>query len=378
MKKSIVLLLFVSSSVPAQEINITFRVLPPSQTPAAAAVFLAGNTPALGNWNPGAIALEKASDEFWTKSFKIPKGFRLEYKITRGNWNAQAIYQRGVIPGNTVLEVSSDTTVTIRPLMWSDQGFKSGGKITGDVKFHRNLAGAGLNYARDVIVWLPPSYRRAKTKRYPVLYMHDGQNVFDPSTSFLGIDWQADEVADSLIRRKRMQEVIIVGIYNSPDRGAEYSDTELGKAYVAFIVDSLKPMIDKTYRTLPDPGNTAVMGSSMGGLVSFLIVWQHPDVFSKAGCLSSVFEREQTHALEMVEAYGGPKKSIRLYLDCGGTGGDETLKPGMNEMVQALRAKGFREKRDFTSHVAPQAAHNEAAWAKRLWRPLTFLFPSKK
>jgi predicted alpha/beta superfamily hydrolase len=181
-------------------------------------------------------------------------------------------------------------------------------------------------------------------------------------------------VADSLIRAGKMQEIIVVGIYNTPDRIPEYSDTELGRSYARFIVNTVKPLIDSTYRTKPDRSNTAVMGSSMGGLMSFLLVWWYPDMFSKAGCLSSVFSFDQGRLLDQVEAEKGRSRDVRVYMDCGGHGDEATLKPGMDKMVALLKAKGYVEHRDFEWHCDPLAEHSERAWAARLWRPLLFLF----
>ena len=372
--KSIAAILFSISLSLAQDLRVTVKVYPPEKTPANSSFFIAGNQSSLGDWDPKRIPLERSTDGSWVKTFSFPNATRIEFKITRGGWNTQALYQYGVIPGNSIAELTTDTTIVVKPLSWSDLEAKSGGKISGIVEYLRDLSGVGLNYLRDAIVWLPPSYDKDNTRRYPVLYMHDGQNVFDPSTSFIGVDWQADETADSLIRQNRLQELIIVAIANSPDRFAEYSDTDLGKAYARFVIDSVKSRIDKAFRTLSDAGSTGVMGSSMGGLISFLFVWWHPDVFAKAGCLSSVFTRGRTEILNTVSAFDGPRKPLRLYFDCGGAGGDETLMSGMDEMTEVLAKKGYRKGSDFISFYDEKAEHNERAWARRLWRPLIFLF----
>jgi predicted alpha/beta superfamily hydrolase len=204
--------------------------------------------------------------------------------------------------------------------------------------------------------------------------MHDGQNIIDPRTSFIGYDWHVDEVADSLIQVHAIEEIIIVGIYNSPDRIQEYSDTELGRAYARFVINKVKPLIDSTYRTESGRQHTAVMGSSMGGLISFLFVWWHPDVFSKAGCLSSVLDRRAATVPDLVRAEKIKSHDVKIYFDCGGEGGDESLKPGMENLITLLKEKGYTEGIDFMSFFDPAAVHNERAWAARVWRPLLFLF----
>jgi predicted alpha/beta superfamily hydrolase len=370
----LLLALLLASQCGAQGVRVTFRVITPVNTPADSKVFVTGNLDELGSWNPGVIELTKENDSTWARTFTFRIGQNLEYKITRGGWTNQAIYQDGVVPGNSRLIARVDTEILIKPATWSDFGFNKEGGIVGEVRYHRGLKGKGLRYARDLIVWLPPSYEKEPDRRYPVLYMHDGQNIIDPGTSFAGYDWRVDEVADSLIREGKMMEIIVVGIYNSPDRMVEYSDESTGKAYAEFIVRVVKPLIDSTYRTLSDKVHTAVMGSSLGGLVSFLCAWWYPDVFSKAACLSSVFSYNGGKILKEVEEYGGPRKDIRVYMDCGGYAGEAALKPGMDRMVGLLREKGFKQGVDFVSFFDATADHSERAWAARVWRPLEFFF----
>jgi len=152
--------------------------------------------------------------------------------------------------------VVNDTSITIKINLWADQvERKIEGQITGTVKYHKNFPGEGIK-PRDIIVWLPPGYDSTLNTSYPVLYMHDGQNIVDPTTSTFQVDWQIDEAADSLIREELIEPIIIVGIYNTTDRDDEYSDAKLGISYMRFIVDSLKPFIDRNYRTHPDRNNT--------------------------------------------------------------------------------------------------------------------------
>ena len=369
---SVLLVLLVVTGC-SQQITVTAKVIVPPDTPDTSIIYIAGNTSALGDWNPGRVRMTKG-DLAWSFRFEVPKGQAVEFKITRGSWSNQAIYRQDEIPDNFRLIPNRDTAVEIRPLSWQDLKKTEGGGITGVVRYHRGLQGAGLNYARDVIVWLPPGYAKERNKRYPVLYMHDGQNIIDPSTSFIGYDWHMDEVADSLIKAGAIEEIIIVGISNSPDRTPEYSDTRLGRNYASFVVHTLKPLIDSTYRTKPDAANTAVMGSSMGGLISFLFSWWYPDVFSKAGCLSSAFLVDDKKTLEEVRDYNGSRKNIRIYMDCGTVDLEAQLRPGSEEMGKILEEKGYKRGPEFDYFRDDGAVHNERAWANRVWRPLTFLF----
>ena len=247
-------------------------------------------------------------------------------------------------------------------------------QIAGQLVYYEEVISPRLRYPRDIIVWLPPSYARRQNKRYPVLYAHDGQNLMDPTTAFLGRDWQLDEIATELIRKKKIHEIIIVGIYNTPERLKEYSGSSKGRAYAEFIVKELKPFMDDVYRT--DRANTGVIGSSMGGLISFYLTWWYPEVFPRAACMSTSFLWNRQHAVREVLNYTGRKKRIKLYLDVGEK--EPLLLPAFIDMVGALREKGFRNGMDLEYHLAPAAEHSEPDWSKRAWRPLQFLFGRSK
>ena len=245
-------------------------------------------------------------------------------------------------------------------------------KIVGKVEYHRKFYSKILNNRRDIIVWLPPSYKKEIHRRYPVLYMQDGQNVVDPKTAYIGIDWQIDETATRLIKSGDLQEIIIVGIYNTPERLEEYSDSVKGKNYMKFMVEQLKPFIDKYYRTLNGEEYTAVMGSSMGGLISFLLAWNYPDVFGKAACMSSSFYYEGDKAINMVKNYTGEKKKIKIYIDHGEDG-----LPRGQKMFCELTQKGYLIGTDIDYYYSPGADHTESEWAKRIERPLLFFFGTR-
>ena len=226
--------------------------------------------------------------------------------------------------------------------------------------------------SRDVLVWLPKGYEKYPQKKFPVLYMHDGQQLFDPATSTHGVDWQIDETVTKLVKQGKMKEIIVVGINNTNDRGAEYSDTIKGLAYRNFVIKKLKPFIDKTYRTRYGKEHTGIMGSSMGGLVSFLFVWYHPGTFSMAGCLSPAFI--EGDILKKVKEYKGPDKKIKIYMDNGGLGLEKKLQPGCDEMLKFLEKQGFINGENLMWFQDKKAEHNEAAWAKRVWQPLLFMY----
>ena len=244
--------------------------------------------------------------------------------------------------------------------------------VIGNVEYLREIYSWIMESNRDLFVWLPAGYNQNISRRYPVLYMHDGQNLIDPKTSFTGKDWQVDETVTRLIKEQKIKEIIVVGIYNSDDRLEEYSDTEKGEKYRKFIIEELKPFVDSKYRTLTDNKNTAIIGSSMGGLASFLIAWKHPEVFSMAGCMSSSFHYNDDKVFKMMDEHTGSKKHIKFYIDHG----EDGLIRGQ-KMFCKLTQVGYVIGTDIDYFYARGAEHNETEWAKRLERPLIFFFGNK-
>lgn len=239
------------------------------------------------------------------------------------------------------------------------------------VRIHQHFQSHRLKHPRDILVFLPRDYGKRR-KRYPVLYMQDGQNLIDPATAFGGVPWRIDQTIDRLTRSRKIPEIIVVGIYNTPDRTKEYAAGEIGHFYAQFVIHELKPFIDRSYRTKPGREFTAVAGSSMGGLISFFFAWHYPEVFSRAAGISSSFFWRNGKMIYDVEIYQGPKKDIRIYLDVGTR--ERSLVPCFERMVALLEDKGYVPGEDLLAHREEGGDHNERAWGERLWRPLTFLF----
>ncbi|MBU2505247.1 MAG: histidine kinase [Bacteroidetes bacterium] len=370
----IIIIILLSNTISAQH-KISVTVISNSAADSQK-VFITGSHPYLGNWNPSEIELNKIDDSTFQKSFAFSGGEILEFKFTKGSWQKEALTEKGEVPGNYVVNVKGDSSLVFKIKFWRNElsvinSFK--GQITGSVKYHKNIEGEGI-LPRDVIVWLPPDYNENSQKRFPVLYMHDGQNIVDPSTSYFGVDWQIDEIADSLIRKGEIESIIIVGINNTNERGEDYSPSPNGEAYMKLITEKIKPMIDANYRTLPDRKNTAVGGSSMGGIISLMMVWEYTHVFSKAICMSPAFKIGNIDYVRAVNEYSDDKKVILIYIDNGGIGLEERLQPGIDDMLKTLKEKGFEYEKDLFWILDKEAEHNEAAWAKRIPTALKILF----
>ncbi len=248
-----------------------------------------------------------------------------------------------------------------------------------------------------VVVWLPPGYE-SSNRRYGTVYMHDGQNLFFPERSNFNKVWAADKSAARLIAAGKVAPFIIVGIDQpgvaryrqyfpqamaaraSPPLRAqiEASGPLTGDAYLRFLADELKPLIDRDYRTRRDPGHIAIIGSSMGGLISCYALMHAPKVFGRAGCVSTHVplgdpDRMAPYHTEIESMWQatiaselGPPRGRRLWMDHGTETLDAHYAPYQAVIDAALVKAGWRDGRDFASRVYPGAAHEENAWAARL------------
>lgn len=237
--------------------------------------------------------------------------------------------------------------------------------------------------ARDVIVYLPPGYS-VEQFHYPVLYLHDGQNLFDPTTAFLGNDWGLGLLADGLIRAGEIQPLIIAGIYNRGEKRAlDYTPVRDAQgngggaaAYGRWIREHLKPFIDHRYRTLAGPLHTGLGGSSLGGLVSLYLGLRNPETFGKLLVMSPSVWWAGRAILKTVGNLRN-KAPVKIWLDIGTCEG-RTPAIGVKdaaELCRLLVRKGWRLGEDLTYLEAEDAAHDEKAWAARMPRALRFLFP---
>jgi predicted alpha/beta superfamily hydrolase len=230
----------------------------------------------------------------------------------------------------------------------------------------RRLAVAASGESHHYRVFYPPGYHENTLRRYPVLYMQDGQNLFFPGEAFQGEHWRIAETLTLLDSMNALQQVIVVGIYPG-DRVRDYTRPGY-EAYGRFLVEELKPAIDAGFRTLTAPRETAVMGSSLGGVVSFYLAWQHPRVFGMAACMSSTFGWRDD-LLERVA--GEAKPDIRLYLDSGWPSDNYEVTRNLRE---CLLRRGFSEGVDLLYLAFPQALHDERSWAMRAHIPFQHLF----
>ncbi len=249
--------------------------------------------------------------------------------------------------------------------------------------------------ARRVDVWLPPGYDTAATERFPVIYMHDGQNVFEPNTAFGGSAWEVDQAMCRLIRTGETRGAIVVGIWNTGmGRFAEYmpqkpappgvvplhvgpqliqTDSIRSDAYLKFLVEELKPQIDRAYRTKPDAAHTFVMGSSMGGLISAYAIAEYPGVFGGAGCVSPHWPAGDGAVIDYLAKHLPAPGTHKLYFDFGTETLDAAYEPYQQRMDAVMKTRGYAAGRDWLTEKFPGATHSETSWRERVEIPLRFL-----
>ena len=265
---------------------------------------------------------------------------------------------------------------------------------TGSVTRHADFVSRHV-YTRHVDVWCPPGYADQPDRRYPVLYMHDGQNLFDPAFALGGIDWGMHETTARLIREKRIPAPIVVGVWNTPLRWREYMPQKalelpaagavlprflelaggppISDRYLKFLVEELKPVIDATYRTLPDQQHTFIMGSSMGGLISLYAALEYPQVFGGVGCISGHWPVGEDCLVQYIKGALPKPGSHRFYFDYGTETLDAGYEPYQLQVDDLLKAAGYRYGIDWLTLKFAGADHSESAWRTRVDIPLAFL-----
>ncbi len=347
----------------------------PDYTPPEDTIFVAGN---FNGWDPGdpVYALTKNEEQKWFYSTdSVPEGTQIEYKFTRGSWATVEKGPNGEEIGNRQFTFGNGDTVHVIIYNWAGGGSSTAAENV--IIMSEDFEMPQLDTIRRIWLYLPPDYETSGLS-YPVLYMHDGQNLFDASTAYAG-EWEVDETLNELYQQG-LQVPIVVGI----EHGGVERINELtpwphivngggdGDLYMEFIVETLKPYIDQNYRTLPGREHTGIMGSSLGGLISHYGALKYQDVFSKAGIYSpSYWYSDSVWSFTREE---GHRDTMRIYLMCGGAEGQGTIND-MTDMQDSLLANGFSEE-ELSLTVIPGGQHNEQLWRDDFGTAYQWLFAS--
>ena len=355
----------------------------PENTSKESSIFISGD---FEEWTGGQekYKLQQNGEVYF---ITIPKQkSTINYKFTNGSWESVETNSEGLNIENRSYEfVKANDTVKMKIASWTNSAaiIRNSTATKNVFILSEDFEIPQLNRKRRVWMYLPPNYEMSN-ESYPVMYMHDGQNIFDAATSFSG-EWEVDETLNKLYKENDLK-LIVVGVDNggvkrldeySPWMNEEYGGGE-GDAYVDFLVNTLKPYIDDNFRTLPDKENTAIMGSSMGGLISYYAALKHPDVYGKAGVFSpSLWFSKESIDYAKTRGY---LKDTNMYFLAGEREGDnvsfeeisQTVKD-MNTAVELLKDEGFPSK-NIISKTVPDGEHNEKFWRTEFEEAILWLF----
>jgi len=374
------LLVFLSLVGNSFSINLTITLTNiPSNTPANDQIYISGN---FNNWRIG-----NAEDILILQSNGTRKIIlqnvtgTIEFKFNRGNWNTPEGTSTGTYSPNRTYNTANGSNLNLTIDGWEDLTGNNGSTANANVLIlNTSFFIPQLNTTRRIWLFLPNDYQTALQKRYPVIYMHDGQNLFDQATSFSG-EWGVDETLAQL-QNQGDYGAIVVGIDNggstrideySPWINPQYGGGK-GDEYVAFIVNTLKPYIDQYYRTLTTSQNTGIIGSSMGGLISLYAVSEYPNVFGKAGIFSPSIWFANANVQSQIESKNYSSTPLRLYF-LSGTNESTSMVPDMQNARNLFVNQGVP---DLSAKLITHAdgEHSEWYWKREFGAAYQFLFPA--
>jgi predicted alpha/beta superfamily hydrolase len=340
-----------------------------------APVYLAAGHPDFGHWRAQGQPLQRHHDGTHHLFWNAPPGTHWHGLVTRGHWRNAEVDPDGREPPPHSLILEDGSHFVLRVKRWGHDR----------VRYHHDFGSELVTHSRTLCVWLPPGYGRTP-RRYPVLLMHDGQNLIDAHTSFAGVPWNCDETAEQAVRANECEPFIIVGVANTIDRIQEYGPGRSGTApsegqardYGRFLVESVLPFIAREYDVKPGPENLGVGGSSMGGLISLHLCQWYPRVFGKCLSMSPALWWQQEYFLRSLRDDSDWLRGSRMWLDMGGREG--ATEAGMQANVERSRelAKQFGELGGAYRYVEDGGGgHDERAWGIRFAEAIRYLFPAK-
>lgn len=351
----------------------------PDYTPRYTGIYMTGD---FNNWIPDDVTYRLRRVRKYSEiRISQPLGTRIHFKFTRGSWDTVEKGSSGEeTPNREYVFTEKKDTLFVVIENWRDfVDQKKGSTIVGNIVIIKGFIVPELSTYRRIWIYLPPDYDTAN-KHYPVLYMQDGQNLFDQSTAFAG-EWHIDETMEALFRDSLTTGAIVVGIDNAQsNRTYEYVPWKTktggggGDTYAEFLVNTLKPYIDSKYRTLSDREHTGIAGSSLGGVISLYTALTYPSIFSKVGVFSPAFWIAKQEMIDYINKHP-MTKPLHMYFDVGTDEGDKKQEyvDDLHTIIETLSSAGYPNYLMQTI-IAEGAQHNEAAWSSRFPGAFLWLF----
>lgn len=371
-----------------REAQVVITAVVPPETPRGDDVYITGSHPAFGPWKANRVRLERAGGRKFLYRASFPEGTLLEFKFTRGGFRKVEKDGEGREILNRILAVGPGTNaMECRIEAWQDTVEKPEPVDVRELEMClpyvpiRKFRSKYLFFRRDIVVMLPAGYhsRKDSSRRYPVLYMHDGNNLFDPRASYQGVDWGVDEAVAGLAACGEIEDVIVVGIYNTRARMVEYAPFAderqkqyQGLNYLKFIERELKPLIDSRFRTMPGPKHTAVGGSSMGGIISLFFGLSRPDLFTGMIVMSPALWWGRGRIAEVAAESNFNPETTRIWMDMGTEEGDEMV-DSTRKFDSEFRAL-YPNFKNYLYEEFEGATHSEGAWRERIGLALKHVF----
>lgn len=354
-----------------KEVTVHFHVHVPEGTPANQLLYLSGSSPNLGNWDGAGVPLTRGEGGAYHGEVTVLSGIKYGFKVTRGTWSTVEVTKddKDIEDRNLEVEPNGEAKFDITVAAWRDRGLAVPGRITvtGDVRVHKLFKSELLELDRDLVVYLPPGYDESGA-RYPVLYMHDGQNLMDESTSYNGNEWEVDETLEKLIASGKIAPVIVVGVYNSPNRSFEFvpkaataDGSGQGELHAEMIATEIKPFIDSRYRTLADRANTGVGGAGLGGIAALHAAITQPETFGQVVVFNPWDWDGERAMLGDLSAAATKLSGTRVVLD-------------VKDLGAALQAAGMTAGGQYLLIDAAPDKNREPDWADRFDEAAVFLY----
>ena len=368
----LVLIFCFLSNISIGQTTLILEALP-SHTPEETKIFISGD---FEGWTGGQKAYELKFSEGHYK-INLPANLKsISFKFTRGSWGQVEVNQ----DGSQIENRNIDLSLKKQFLYFSIEDWKDYTETKSSLSPNVEILSEAfempnLNKKRRIWIYLPPNYHES-LERYPVLYMHDGQNLFDVNTSYSG-EWEVDESLDELFEEKGLK-IIVIGIDNageerideySPWKLKGYKSSQKGEAYIKFIKQTLKPYVDEKYRTLSDQKNNGIMGSSLGGLISHYAVLKYPETFGFAGVFSPSFEMAPK-SFNFTKNHSQLSSSKIYYMS--GDSESEKMDLLMEKMVKQMKVSGFPSS-NIKSKVVEGGKHNEKLWKEEFKEAISWL-----